>query len=133
MVWQAQRSAQFRVLSRVHGESPGRCPLRSESAVLIACGNSGVSRNHDLSVHPAPPSREALAFFRAQGRIGGKLGGKAGGEARAAKLTAEQRSEIARKAVAARERKRRAAKGKVEAQGGFLQPEALRRQAWPRK
>lgn len=32
----------------------------------------------------------------------GRLGGKKGGPARAAKLTAEQRSEIARKAAAAR-------------------------------
>ncbi len=35
----------------------------------------------------------------------GRLGGAKGGKARAAKLTAEQRSEIARKAAAARWRK----------------------------
>lgn len=39
----------------------------------------------------------------------GRLGGKKGGPARAAKLTAERRSEIARQAVAARERRRRKA------------------------
>ena len=41
-----------------------------------------------------PP--EALEFFRKQGQKGGKLSGKA----RMAKLTPEQRSEIARKAAA---------------------------------
>jgi len=41
-----------------------------------------------------PP--EALEFFRNQGAKGGKLSGKA----RMAKLTPEQRSEIARKAAA---------------------------------
>lgn len=51
-----------------------------------------------------PP--ELLEYFREQGRKGGKIGGKA----RADKLAPEQRSEIARKAVAAREAKRAAAK-----------------------
>ena len=37
----------------------------------------------------------------------GKLGGSKGGKARAAKLTAEQRSEIARKAAKARWAKKR--------------------------
>ena len=45
----------------------------------------------------------ALAFFREQGRRGGKMGAAA----RMVKLTPEQRSEIARNAVAAREAKRR--------------------------
>jgi len=45
---------------------------------------------------------EALEFFRKQGAKGGKLSA----EARMRKLTPEQRSEIARKAVAAREAKR---------------------------
>lgn len=43
-------------------------------------------------------SPEARAFFKAAGQRGGKLGGKA----RARKLTAEQRSAIARAAAAAR-------------------------------
>jgi general stress protein YciG len=51
-------------------------------------------------------SAEALEFFREQGRKGGKLGGKA----RMEKLTPERRSEIAKKAVAAREAKREKAK-----------------------
>jgi hypothetical protein len=38
----------------------------------------------------------------------GRLGGKKGGAARAAKLTKEQRSEIARKAAEARWRKKKA-------------------------
>jgi general stress protein YciG len=46
----------------------------------------------------------ALEFFREQGRKGGKLSGAA----RMAKLTPERRSEIAKKAVAAREAKRAA-------------------------
>lgn len=43
---------------------------------------------------PAPKNEAAVAL--------GKLGGKKGGAARAAKLTAEQRSEIAKKAAAKR-------------------------------
>lgn len=45
----------------------------------------------------------------------GKKGGKLGGPARAAKLTPEQRSEIARTAVAAREAKRAAEKAEESA------------------
>lgn len=48
-------------------------------------------------------SEEAREFFRQQGSAGGKLGAKA----RMEKLTPEQRSEIARKAVQAREKKRK--------------------------
>ena len=52
--------------------------------------------------------KEALEFFRDQGRKGGKLSAAA----RMEKLTAEQRSAIAKKAVAAREAKRKAASKK---------------------
>lgn len=45
----------------------------------------------------------ALEFFREQGRIGGKKGSKA----RMKKLSAKQRSEIAKNAVQAREAKRK--------------------------
>ncbi len=48
-------------------------------------------------------SEEAKEFFRQQGSVGGKAGSKA----RMTKLTPEQRSEIARKAVQARELKRK--------------------------
>lgn len=48
-----------------------------------------------------PPA--AFEFFREQGRIGGKLSGAA----RMRKLSPEQRSAIAKKAVAARELKRK--------------------------
>lgn len=41
-------------------------------------------------------------YFVEQGAVGGKTGGKLGGPARAAALTPERRSEIARKAAAAR-------------------------------
>lgn len=49
-------------------------------------------------------SKEALEFFREQGRKGGKVGAAV----RMEKLTPERRSEIAKKAVAAREAKRAA-------------------------
>ena len=45
---------------------------------------------------PSPPVKNAAAVAL------GKLGGQKGGAARAAKLTPEQRSEIAKKAAAAR-------------------------------
>ena len=45
---------------------------------------------------------EVLEYFRMQGARGGKIGGKKA----AAAMTPEQRSERARKAVAAREAKR---------------------------
>ena len=48
-------------------------------------------------------SLEALEYFRKQGAKGGKLGVKA----RMEKLSPERRSEIAKKAVAAREAKRK--------------------------
>jgi hypothetical protein len=48
-----------------------------------------------------PP--EVLEFFRRQGAKGGRIGGKRSLET----MTPEQRSERARKAVAAREAKRR--------------------------
>jgi hypothetical protein len=51
-----------------------------------------------------PP--EVLEYFRKQGAKGGKIGAPA----RMEKLTHEQRVEIARKAVQAREAKRAAAK-----------------------
>jgi hypothetical protein len=51
-----------------------------------------------------PP--EVVEYFRKQGARGGRLSG----EARMKKLSAEQRSEIARKAVAAREAKRKKTK-----------------------
>ena len=58
---------------------------------------------------PAIPD-SVREYFREQGRIGGKKGGKA----RAKKLSPEQRSAIATKAVRAREAKRR---GKKAANG----------------
>jgi hypothetical protein len=53
---------------------------------------------------PAKMPKEALEFFRRQGRIGGRT--------RANNLTPEQRSEQARKAVQARWAKRGENKGK---------------------
>ena len=51
---------------------------------------------------PAPRPREADAGKNPAAVALGRLGGKKGGAARAAKLTPEQRSEIARKAAAKR-------------------------------
>jgi hypothetical protein len=53
-----------------------------------------------------PP--EVLEFFRKQGAKGGKIGGKRSLET----MTPTQRSERARRAVAAREMKRKAARTK---------------------
>ena len=52
---------------------------------------------------PRKLAPEVLEFFRKQGAIGGKLSAAA----RMKKLTPEQRSAIAKKAVAAREAKRK--------------------------
>jgi hypothetical protein len=57
-------------------------------------------------------SPEALEFFRKQGSKGGKIGSKVRNE----RLSPERRSEIAKKAVAAREAKR-AAKRKATGTG----------------
>ena len=54
---------------------------------------------------------EAIEFFRKQGARGGKIGARK----RMEKLTAEERSAIARNAVAARERKRAERNGKMKA------------------
>jgi hypothetical protein len=51
-----------------------------------------------------PP--EALEYFRNQGAKGGRIGGKIGGKRSLETMTPEERSERARKAVAAREAKR---------------------------
>jgi hypothetical protein len=53
-----------------------------------------------MNKNKLPP--EVLAFFKQQGSIGGKLGGSKAWE----NLTPEERSERAKKAVAAREAKR---------------------------
>lgn len=53
---------------------------------------------------------EVLEFFKKQGAKGGKIGGAKAWE----KLTPEQRTERAKKAVAAREAKRKAAAGKAK-------------------
>lgn len=60
----------------------------------------------DAGVAKGPFSRE---FFVRQGRKGGRKAAGKGGKARAAKMTAQERSEAARKAVQARWAK---AKGK---------------------
>jgi hypothetical protein len=51
-----------------------------------------------------PP--EVLEYFRKQGAKGGRIGGKLGGKRSLETMTPEQRSDRARKAVAAREAKR---------------------------
>ncbi len=53
---------------------------------------------------------EAMEYFRRQGARGGRIGAKR----RMEKLTKEQRSDIARNAVAVRERKRAERNGKLK-------------------
>jgi len=54
----------------------------------------------------APPSEPEKPAKNPHAQALGKLGGLKGGKARAAKLTPEQRAEIARKAAAARWKKK---------------------------
>lgn len=56
-----------------------------------------------------PLPKSALRFFQEHGREGGLAGGSAGGKKAAALLTPEQRTERAKRAVAAREAKRKTA------------------------
>jgi hypothetical protein len=55
---------------------------------------------------------DILEFFRKHGARGGKIGGSAGGKKAAAGMTQAQRTERAKKAVAAREAKRNGEKGR---------------------
>jgi hypothetical protein len=55
-----------------------------------------------------PP--EALEYFRNQGAKGGRIGGRIGGKRSLETMTPEERSERARKAVAAREARRKESK-----------------------
>jgi hypothetical protein len=52
-----------------------------------------------------PP--KVLEYFRKQGAKGGKIGGKIGGKRSLETMTPQERSERARKAVAAREANRK--------------------------
>jgi hypothetical protein len=61
-----------------------------------------------MATKKLPP--DVLEYFRQQGAEGGKIGGKRSLET----MTPEQRSERARKAVAAREAKRAAKKATVK-------------------
>ena len=54
------------------------------------------------ALRKGPLTPEVREYFRQLGLRGGKLGGPRGGRARAAKLTAEQRHEIASRAARAR-------------------------------
>jgi hypothetical protein len=54
------------------------------------------------TAEPQPPAAEPEDPLRAAAAALGRRGGLKGGKARAAKLTPEERSEIARKAAAAR-------------------------------
>jgi hypothetical protein len=56
--------------------------------------------------------KAALRFFQEHGREGGLIGGSAGGKKAADSLTPKQRTERAKKAVAAREAKRKTVKPK---------------------
>jgi hypothetical protein len=63
----------------------------------------------DVKRKPSKPKlpKAALEFFKQAGAKGGKKGGSLGGKKAAENMTAGQRRERARKAVAAREAKRK--------------------------
>lgn len=69
-----------------------------------------------MATKKLPPA--VLEFFREQGAKGGKIGGKIGGKRSLETMTAEERSARAKKAVEARESKRKSnAKAKSEGKG----------------
>jgi hypothetical protein len=70
---------------------PYECQAQKQLAI-----RTGVTYDESMPRKKLPP--EILDFFRKQGAKGGKKGGTA----RAANMTAEQRSESARRAVQAR-------------------------------
>jgi hypothetical protein len=74
-----------------------------------------------------PP--EVLAFFKKQGSIGGKLGGSKAWE----NLTAEERTDRAKKAVAAREAKRAIKKAATKNAEGSTKKAAAKKKTWATK
>jgi hypothetical protein len=63
---------------------------------------SAVRVINTIAAKHEPPDIEITDEMRAAAAAFGRIGGKIGGPARAAKLSAKKRSEIARKAAAAR-------------------------------
>lgn len=84
--------------SRKHPKRPRDMNQRAASTVALATGEAQAEGVLEVvpASEPTPEERHAAAVAL------GRLGGKRGGPARAAKLTAEQRSESARKAAKAR-------------------------------
>lgn len=68
-----------------------------------------INRLAKLIVDEATGQSEKQAIDQPEEPIRGQSGGRVGGKARAAKLTAEERTEIARKAAQARWKKKRSA------------------------
>lgn len=83
--------------SRKQSKRPRDFNQRAASTVARAIGEEPEAAPGPVQVpEPTPEERHAAAVAL------GRLGGKKGGPARAKKLTAEQRSESARKAAQAR-------------------------------
>ena len=83
--------------SRKQSKRPRDLNQRAASTVARATGEESEEESEPTVVpEPTPEERHAAAVAL------GRLGGKKGGPARAKKLTAEQRSESARKAAQAR-------------------------------
>lgn len=73
-----------------------------EAQAAVRVMNTIVDRTEDAEAAPVEITPDMRAAAAAFGRIGGRIGGPA----RAAKLSAKKRSEIARKAAAARWRRK---------------------------
>ena len=84
--------------SRNQGKRPRDLNQRAASTVARATGEEADEPAPEAVEVPEPTAEERHAAAVALGR----LGGKKGGPARARKMTAEQRSESARKAAQAR-------------------------------
>ena len=82
-----------------HSEYPAMMPDRSSKRRTVAKSSDSPLVGEDLG---SPPPSEGVADKNPAAVALGRLGGLKGGKARAAKLTPEQRSEIAKKAATER-------------------------------
>jgi hypothetical protein len=77
-------------------------PLREDEAQAAVRVLATIIAKSETSTTPEEAPVEITAEMRAAAAAFGRIGGKRGGPARAASLTAERRSEIAKQAAAAR-------------------------------
>src|SRR5712692_10813733 len=95
---------------RVMGHGPGRLPpmrglLLIPRYTRSASSVKRPSRGASSTLYCWPMARRKNPNAVALGRLGGKKGGRKGGKARCAGLSAEERSELMRRAVLARWRR----------------------------